>query len=334
MMNSILTPNSTNRNDINFQKQSLVEIMKSYKLTNSMNKIPRFFNAKLIELLDKFASSFVYFALAVSMSMEGLFDETLSYHNLYISLKDSENFKSWHREAEDYFDSSNKRMQELLEKLGAVVFNESGEAEDVRRFMQHITSDIFYNSLNSQFMDKSTGTLAKYLDEINKVLQKAHGWHKKSKIQRSQSVAGSEKGGGDLGASLIDRKLSLKRKRTKSSGKMRDRITRDFNPNSAKMPRVNSKYNKNLSFMDKNKPYMRYTYDDDLSEQRKKIMFKLKNKNYDKLREKKGKGFLLKSRGSSPKKGRVSDDLVRLRGMCKNAKVMRNLISAKSNFFL
>lgn len=322
MMNSLLTPTSSKNNDPNAEKKSLVDIMQGYKLTNSMNKIPRFFNAKLIELLDKFASSFVYFTLGVTMSMEGLFDETLSYHNLYISLKDSDHFKSWHREVEDYFDASNRKMQELLEKLGAVVYNESGEAEDVRNFMQHITSDIFYNSLNSQFMDKSTGTLAKFLDEVNKLLQRAHGWHKKTpKIQRSQSVAGSDHDGGDLGASIMKKpSFSLKKKRGDSSGKSRER--KRYHPSSAKMPRVDNK----LSFLEKNKPHMRYTYDDDLSDQRKKIMFKLKNKNYDRLRERQGKGFMNKK--PEPVK---EDDKSRLRDLCKKAKVMKNMISAKSN---
>lgn len=74
---------------------------------------------------------------------------------------------------------------------------------------------------------------------------------------------------------------------------------------------------------------MRYTYDDDLSDQRKKIMFKLKNNNFDKLRDKKVKGFMMKNRPESVKNTK-NDDVERLRDMCKKANIAKGLISAKS----
>jgi hypothetical protein len=74
-------------------QEALDKILDSYKLCNSINKLPRYFNAKIIELIDKFSSSLVYFSLSITMSLEGLFGQSLSHHNLYITLKDLDKFK-------------------------------------------------------------------------------------------------------------------------------------------------------------------------------------------------------------------------------------------------
>lgn len=79
-----------------------------------MNKLPRYFNAKVIELIDKFSSSLVYFSLSLTMGLEGIFGPSLSHHNLYITLKDSDRFKAWHRELEDVFDSLRLQIQKSL----------------------------------------------------------------------------------------------------------------------------------------------------------------------------------------------------------------------------
>jgi NADH:ubiquinone oxidoreductase subunit len=290
--------------------------MSSYKLSKSLNKLPRFFNAKIIELIDKFSSAIVYFALGLSMGLEGLFDETLSYHNLYITLKDSEHFKEWHREVEDYFDNMTKKMQGFLEKFGEVAFTESDNAEDVRQFMQHITSDVFYHSLNSHSMDKKRGALAQNLYEIGQALEKAHGWHRKGVFEKPRSKSFNS-------ASYSDHQIvNLKKK-----------------PFTAKKERSSSAYGKRYPGSNGRKNRYRIARKktggiglypsltvDGRSPDRKKLMFKLKSDALDSLNKKK-KVAVFPLRNDTPKWKR------RIKSSCKKARVSKAIVIAKSNFF-
>ena len=322
----------------NPHQNSLVEILKNYRLSKSLNKLPRFFHAKTIELLDKFSSSLVYFGLGLTMGLEGLFDETLSYHNLYITLKDSTHFKQWHREVEDFFDSTTRKMQDLLEKFGAIAYCESDNAEDVREYMQYITSDVFYNSLNSHIMDKNRGYLAKNLFEVGKALQKAHGWHHKDgtggdgirdnfiKNPRSKSVRSSRS---DVEISdLNPRRYIFSVNKLRSNSSTMDRV-----PKSAKEKALMSKRKK--KYFDYKGRMMRYTFEgSDLAKQRKKILFQLNKKNYDMPRKNK-----LKIKDPFKKKSSLPD-LVgvdpkkRLKKVCQRAIVTQNAFTAKSELIL
>lgn len=186
--------------------EALDKILASYKLCNSINKLPRYFNAKIIELIDKFSSSLVYFSLSITMGLEGIFGPSLSHHNLYITLKDCDKFKEWHRELEDVFDDLRKKVQKGLHDFGHLVkeqvvpekpekFKTGEESEyslpesfdegrkypgdDVAEFMDHIVGRDFYHSLNGHINDKKNGALARNLFEIGKALDQAHGWHGK-----------------------------------------------------------------------------------------------------------------------------------------------------------
>lgn len=127
----------------------------------AISKLPRFFHAKTIELIDKLGSNLVYFSLGMALSFQGLFDHDNVEQNMQMRLKDSKYFKAWHREVEDTMDDLTEKMKEFFEKLASLSYKESRNDEQVKRVMDAVAHPSFYNHLN--FNMKRVGDRKNYL---------------------------------------------------------------------------------------------------------------------------------------------------------------------------
>jgi len=155
-----------------FSKKLSVEMMKL------LNKIPRFFSAKSIELIDKLSSSLVSFTYGLVFSLEKVLNDPKNGSLYYVLLKDSSLFKDWHREVEDYLDSlSNSLGGKLLKfgKLAQSIASEQGKSPNV--FHTISSSDYFYR-LQIELNEKYDVQLSDKLIEIGLVLKNMSGWHR------------------------------------------------------------------------------------------------------------------------------------------------------------
>ena len=114
----------------------------------AISKLPRFFHAKVIELVDKLSSNLVFFSLGMALSFQGLFDHENVSQNMQTHLKDSKYFKAWHREVEDTLDDLTEKIKEFFEKLASLSYKESRNDDQVKKIMDSIAHPSFYNHLN------------------------------------------------------------------------------------------------------------------------------------------------------------------------------------------
>src|SRR3990167_2494458 len=86
-----------------FSKQdSMGQSKKSLSIQRALEDLPNYFYGKGVELIDKSAMQAVYFAFGIAQGLEAAFSNKFgeSSANVQISLKNSKEFKEWHRGVE------------------------------------------------------------------------------------------------------------------------------------------------------------------------------------------------------------------------------------------
>ena len=183
-------------------------LLETTNLIKMIKKLPRFFNAKVIEILDKLSASLIYFSIGLSISLDGLFDEAISTESMYVILKDSKYFKAWHREVEDTLDDLNEKLKEFLDKLASLAYKESNNSDIVKEFLGSIINPEFYNVLSGFLKDKESGrsNLSKGLVQLADVLQTDNGDKFGTDNQRESfiGIAGQHRSFDQSGLTPID----------------------------------------------------------------------------------------------------------------------------------
>lgn len=116
----------------------------------AVEALPNFFFGKSVELVDKAAILAVYLSFSVAQGMDaafsGKFDETAA--NVQISLKNSKEFKEWHRDMEDFLDEAINASRKLLACFADIVHRATGN-ERLREYISVVQSfDYFRDRLN------------------------------------------------------------------------------------------------------------------------------------------------------------------------------------------
>ncbi len=92
-------------------------------IKKATESLPQYFYAKTVELIDKSAMQNVYVSFALAQGMDaafsGKFDESAA--NVQISLKNSKEFKEWHRSMEDFIDDSIYKSRKLIKNFSAII---------------------------------------------------------------------------------------------------------------------------------------------------------------------------------------------------------------------
>src|SRR3990167_3544637 len=127
----------------------------------SLENLSNFFYGKSVELIDKAAMQAVYFAFSLAQGMDaafsGKFDELPA--NVQISLKNSKEFKEWHRSVEDYLDESLMSYRKLLNKFSNIV----GAATNNDRLKEYVSVVQSFD----YFQDRSN--VASKIEKVNLV---------------------------------------------------------------------------------------------------------------------------------------------------------------------
>lgn len=116
----------------------------------AVEALPNFFFGKSVELVDKAAILAVYLSFSVAQGMDaafsGKFDEAAA--NVQISLKNSKEFKEWHRDMEDFLDESINATRKLLACFSDIVYRATGN-DRLREYISVVQSfDYFRDRLN------------------------------------------------------------------------------------------------------------------------------------------------------------------------------------------
>ena len=92
-------------------------------MLKAVQGLPNYFYGKTVELIDKNVMQSAFFAYSLSQGMEAAFSGKFgeSATNVQISLKNSKEFKDWHRTLEDFIDENIKQSRKLLKRFAEVV---------------------------------------------------------------------------------------------------------------------------------------------------------------------------------------------------------------------
>ncbi len=116
----------------------------------AIEALPNFFFGKSVELVDKAAILAVYLSFSMAQGMDaafsGKFEEVAA--NVQISLKNSKEFKEWHRDMEDFLDESINASRKLLACFSDIVYRATNN-DRLREYISVVQSfDYFRDRLN------------------------------------------------------------------------------------------------------------------------------------------------------------------------------------------
>lgn len=111
----------------------------------AFSKLPKFYNAKLFELIDKISYSCTTLSSSIILAFYGLFKH-FPKSNLDVLLKDARAFKDWHRSLEDFVDDMNQNIRDKLVRLGEIAFEESSRNRAIKEFMSEHLKQAFDDS--------------------------------------------------------------------------------------------------------------------------------------------------------------------------------------------
>ena len=175
-------------------------------IQESIERLPSFFYGKSVELIDKAAMMAVYMAFSISQGMEAAFSEKFdtSATNVQLSLKNSKEFKEWHREVEDFIDDSIKQSRKLMRRFSDVVFGVTNK-DKLKEYVSVVQSfDFFKDRVDLAFQTEKMSLTAWGLKELSKLLDKARGSQGPPKIYNTR---------GFFPKDMVNRSLSSARSR-------------------------------------------------------------------------------------------------------------------------
>ena len=122
------------------EKHSLQNI----DIYDGINNLPRFYNAKSIELIDKLSSVLTLLSSGLSYTMGSFFKgKNGRSTNLSSTLKESKYFKAWHREVEDTFDDLSEKVKEFIKQIALLAYKESNEDQALLDIVKVVTDPMF-----------------------------------------------------------------------------------------------------------------------------------------------------------------------------------------------
>jgi hypothetical protein len=141
-------------------------------IQNAVESLPNFFYAKTVELIDKAAMQTVFFSFSLAQSMEaalgGKFGEAST--NVQISLKNSAEFKLWHRDVEDFLDEMAEMSRELLANFPSVIHAATGNS-NLSEYVRTLQSfDYFKDRTNVASKLENINLNSWGLEEIAKLI--------------------------------------------------------------------------------------------------------------------------------------------------------------------
>ena len=146
-------------------------------IQESIENLPNFFYGKSVELIDKTAMLSVYIAFAISQGMEAAFSDKYdtTATKVQLSLKNSKEFKEWHRTVEDFIDDTIKQSRKLMKMFSEVVYGVTNK-EKLRDYVAVVQSfDFFKDRVDLAFQMERMSLTAWGLKELSKLLDKARG---------------------------------------------------------------------------------------------------------------------------------------------------------------
>jgi len=154
----------TNKNRLYFPE------LHKIKIYASISKLPRFYHAKVIELVDKLSSVLAFMSIGLSYTFDSIFAPSNTNTHFQSTLKESRLFKAWHREVEDTFDDLNDKVKEFLSQIALLVYKESNEDPNLREMVRTMTDPEFEKVVYSEINHKNNEILSINLFEIGKLL--------------------------------------------------------------------------------------------------------------------------------------------------------------------
>jgi len=139
-------------------------LLKDFNLQKVVHKLPRLFQAKIVELLDKLSSISACFAVGVTHILDSAFSRNVG---LKSSIKESKYFKTWHREVEDTFDDLNKLLNRFVYHLSLLVLREAGEDDtQIQKICEIFKSGKFEIMANEVVNEQGQGYWIRQISDI------------------------------------------------------------------------------------------------------------------------------------------------------------------------
>ena len=91
-------------------------------LYDNMQMLPKFYSAKMFVLIEKLACINTGLASGMVAGLEGLFDK-FPKADLNSGLRNSKQFKNWHRSMEDLIDESGDLLRGKLLELSDIIYS-------------------------------------------------------------------------------------------------------------------------------------------------------------------------------------------------------------------
>ena len=155
----------------NMKKNTKVNVRDVLKdplnLYDSMHSLPKFHSAKLFVLLDKLSNMVTGLASGMVFTMDAVF-AYFPGAQLDLALKQSKEFKLWHRSTEDLIDDITEKLKEKLAELAECFENDAKNVGDGRPqdFVLHSIADMY-----TETAGRDPKRTAESLADLSKIIE-------------------------------------------------------------------------------------------------------------------------------------------------------------------
>jgi hypothetical protein len=186
-----------------FRQESERPHKRQLSIQRCLEDLPNYFYGKGVELIDKSAMQAVYFAFSIAQGMDAAFSNKFgeSSANVQISLKNSKEFKEWHRGVEDFIDDVLKGTRHHLKKFASVIKSVTGNESLANQVKVLQSFDYFKDRTDLAAQMDSSNFTAWGLSEVSKLLDIARSKDVRKELRQRNPFASKGTGDGMKGRS-------------------------------------------------------------------------------------------------------------------------------------